>query len=382
LKISIVTGFFLPVPAVGGGATEKSWHRLAEMFAAAGHSVTLVSRSWPGLAPRETVNGVQHVRLPGFNHTRRLVQNLFLDFIWGIRVAFALPPGDVVVCNTITLPVWLRSLRPKAGVVCVMIGRVPKGQVGFYGGVSRIYAPSTFVARQFGPRALARTKIIGYPIEWSLMEGAAARTGAPVVIGFVGRLHPEKGIELLVRAAGLLAERRGLPAWRLRLVGPQGIPQGGGGEEWGNALRSAAAAKLGDRVEWLPPEFDAGRLASIYGSIDVFCYPSLALKGETFGVAVAEAMASGCAVVVSALDCFSDLVADADTGMVFDHAAPDADRRLADCLERLVADAGLRERLARAGQSHARLFDYPEVSRNILGDLTFLTGETAEKRQQ
>jgi hypothetical protein len=47
-----------------------------------------------------------------------------------------------------------------------------------------------------------------------------------------------------------------------------------------------------------------------------------------------------------------------------------------------VADAGLRERLARAGQAHARLFDYPEVSRNILQDLTFLTGATAEKRQQ
>ena len=49
MRISIVSGFFLPVPAVSGGATEKTWHGLAKDFAAQGHSVTLVSRRWPGL---------------------------------------------------------------------------------------------------------------------------------------------------------------------------------------------------------------------------------------------------------------------------------------------------------------------------------------------
>ena len=48
MKINIATGFFLPVPPAAGGATEKIWHRLAQVFAAAGHEVTFISRTWPG----------------------------------------------------------------------------------------------------------------------------------------------------------------------------------------------------------------------------------------------------------------------------------------------------------------------------------------------
>jgi glycosyltransferase involved in cell wall biosynthesis len=379
MRITIVTGFFLPVPAVSGGATERSWYGLARIFAASGHSVTIVSRSWRGPEPAEETAGLTHIRLPGFDHTRHLAINLLLDFIWGIRVCRALPPGDVVICNTISLPVWLRRVKPTAGSVAVMIGRSPKGQVRFYGGVDRIYAPSTFVARQLDlAKASARTKVIGYPIDWPLLARSAGQLGKPVTIGFAGRLNPEKGIALLVRAACLLSERKDLPEWRLRIVGPSGVNEGGGGEEWVGALKREAAAALGGCVEWVAPEFDAARLALIYGAMDIFCYPSLALKGETFGVAVAEAMAARCAVVVSALGCFSDLVTDGETGLVFDHGSPDADRLLADCLGRLVADPALRNGLALGGQRHARRFDYPEVSGNILGDLAFLTGTGAK----
>src|SRR3954470_2655773 len=101
MKISIVMGFFLPVPALAGGATEKIWHRLAELMAAAGHDVTIISRQWPGLAGRESIGRLTHVRLPGMNHTKRLPLNLAFDFMWGLRVLRALPPADVVVCNTV-----------------------------------------------------------------------------------------------------------------------------------------------------------------------------------------------------------------------------------------------------------------------------------------
>jgi glycosyltransferase involved in cell wall biosynthesis len=374
-----VTGFFLPVPAVSGGATEKTWYGLARNFASAGHSVTFISRSRPGLAPAETVDGVRHVRLNGFDHTGWLPANLFLDFIWGIRVARALPPGDVVICNTITLPVWLHLAKPKSGVVAVMIGRTPKGQVAFYGAVARIYVPSSFIARQASlSGAAGRIRVTGYPIDWHQLARSAAQSGAPVTIGFVGRLNPEKGIALLVRAARILAGRTGLPDWRLRIVGPAGIPEGGGGRPWVEALQKEAASVLGERVEWLDPEFDAERLARLYGGMDIFCYPSLAEKGETFGVAVAEAMAARCAVVVSALSCFSDLVEDGTTALVFDHRARNAEELLADCISRLVSDPNLRAGLALRGQLNAKRFDFPEVSAHILRDLALLTGAGRE----
>ncbi len=379
LKITIVTGFFLPVPAVAGGATEKTWYGLAGLFAAAGHAVTFVSRRRAGLANDETARGVRHLRLPGFDHSRFLALNLACDFWWGLRVARALPSADLLICNTVTLPAWLPRVRPGAGRVAVMIGRVPKGQVRLYGKVDRIYAPSSFVAGRMPPGwASERTRVIGYPIDWSLQARSAAQAPPPVTLGYVGRLHPEKGLALLVRAAGRLAARSDLPPWRLRIAGPVSVSEGGGGEDWIEALRREAAGTLGGRIEWLPPEFDAGRLALLYGSLDVFCYPSLAAKGETFGVAVAEAMAARCAVVVSGLACFSDLVTDDETGLVFAQDGPDAVRLLADRLALLIADATTRDRLARRGQEHARRFDFPEVARAVLNDLALLAGATPE----
>jgi glycosyltransferase involved in cell wall biosynthesis len=374
LRITIVTGFFLPVPALSGGATERSWYGLAKIFAAEGHSVTFISRTWPELPTLEIEAGVSHVRVPGFNHTNSPVVNLLFDFLWGIRVARRLPRADIVVCNTLTLPIWLRRIKRSAGKVAVMIGRTPKGQVRLYGAVARIYAPSAYLAGKIEPRSAAeRTRVIGYPIDWNLHARSACQVGSPVTIGFVGRLHPEKGITLLVAAARILAGRGDLPDWSLKLVGPGGVGQGGGGEGW-LAARKEEAGVVGNRIEWLGPEFEPERLARLYGAMDIFCYPSLAEKGETFGVSVAEAMASRCAVIVSALGCFSDLVRDGETGLVFDHRAENPERLLADCIGRLISDPGMRRDLAVRGQRHARRFDYPAVSEHILEDIALLTG--------
>jgi len=379
LRITIVTGFFLPVPATHGGATERSWFGLASLFAAAGHSVSFVSRQAPGLAPNETINGVRHIRLPGFNHSRRLALNLALDLVWGIRVIRALPTGDIVVCNTIALPALLSCTRHAFGKVAVMIGRTPKGQVAFYRRVDRIYAPSTFVAGLIrSRRASVRTRVIGYPIDWKLLSGMARQGAPPVTIGFIGRLHPEKGLKLLLGAVRILSARIDLPEWRVSIVGPASISEGGGGDSWVRALMKDTQAATGGRVQWKAPEFDHERLARQYGEIDIFCYPSVAAKGETFGVAVAEAMAAKCAVVVSGLSCFSDLVTDGDTGLVFDQTASNAESLLAEKLAVLVTDSPLRGRLAQRGQLWAEKFDFPTVSANILRDFALLSGPGPE----
>lgn len=370
------------MPPRSGGATERSWYGLAKIFASDGHTVTFVSRAWPGLPDAEVEDGVRHIRMRGFDHTRYLPLNLLLDFVWGLRVARALPAGDIVICNAVTLPVWLPWVIPSAGKVSVMIGRLPKGQVAFYRGVVRIYAPSTSVAAEITSHwASDRTRTIGYPIDWQLHARSAKKGGSPLIVGYAGRLHPEKGVELLIEAARVLENRPGLPDWRLRIVGPSNINQGGGGKDWFDALRTAAAATSVDRIEWMEPEFDPTRLAALFGGMDIFCYPSLAAKGETFGVSIAEAMAARCAVVVSALGCFGDLVENGSTGLVFDQNGPAPATLLADCIGRLIVDPELRLSLALRGQERARRFDYQTVAANILADLALLTGAEAKKQQ-
>lgn len=383
MRISIVTGFFLPVPPVSGGATEKIWYRLARIFAEQGHKVTFVSRRWPGLPDKETESGIDHIRIKGFDHTPYLAVNLVLDLIWGIRVTRALPTADAVICNTVALPVWLHRIRPSAGVVSVVMGRAPKGQVAFYGDVARIYSPSSSVAGRIASQgAASRVQVTGNPVDWSRLSRASRQGGNPVTLGYVGRVHPEKGISLLLAAVRHLASMPGIPEWRLKIVGPVGVREGGGGEEWAKALQDEARLSTGDRIEWLGAEYDPDRLAALYGTMDIFCYPSLAEKGETFGVSVAEAMAARCAVVVSALSCFSDLVDDGKTGLVFAHRDKNPYIILAECIARLLTDPHLRLEMAARGQERSRQFDYPEVSGRILKDLAFLTGADGEKQQR
>ncbi|MDB6170435.1 MAG: hypothetical protein JWM88_3299 [Verrucomicrobia bacterium] len=373
MKITVVGGFFLPVPAVAGGAMEKIWFRLAQEFADAGHEITYFSRTWPGFPDEETIGGIRMVRVKGFTHTRRLPLNLWLDLRWGMRVYPRLPAADVVVCHTVALPVYLPRFKPSAGRVVTVLGRMPKGQAKAYGRVDRLVATSQAVRDEVireNPRLAARTLVLPNPMDWALHQ-QPPRTADIVTIGYVGRMHPEKGIEILLRAAADLARRPGLPPWKLRLVGPQKISEGGGGEGYVAGLRDLAA-RAGADITLDPPIYDAARLAAVYGTLDIFCYPSLAEKGEGLSVAPLEAMASGAVPVVSALDCYNDVIRHGENGLIFDHRDPGRAARLADLFAGLLTDPDLRRRLAARARLDARRFDYATVATDFLADFTRL----------
>ena len=176
MKITVVMGFFLPMPPAAGGATEKSWHELALEFARRGHSVTILSRQWPGWPDRETRDGIHHVRLRGCNHTRRLALNLWHDFWWSLRVWRALPPADVTVVNCVALPVWLGWWRRGTGRLAVMTGRMPKGQYRLYRRLDRVLAVSSTV----------RDAVLGRISAWTPSR-------ASWVIPFAGASSPARG---------------------------------------------------------------------------------------------------------------------------------------------------------------------------------------------
>jgi len=371
-------GFFLPMPPAAGGATEKSWQQLAVEFARRGHEITIVSRRWRGWPDRETREGVRYLRRRGYNHTARLARNLWLDFWWSLRVWPILPRADVTVVNCVALPAWLGWLRGRSGRLVVMPGRMPKGQYRLYRRLDCVLAVSSPVRMAVlaeNPRLAPITKILGYPIGWSALAlpRPAPVAGAPITIGFVGRLHREKGLDLLASALGLLARQPGLPPWRAILCGPQDVERGGSGEAYARDLNSSLAAVLPEGAfELRPPVFADDRLAEVYRSIDVFCYPSLAERGETFGVAVAEAMAAGAVPVVSQLACFGDFIHPGENGETFDHAAPDAAPRLAATLARLLGDPVRRARLAGAARASVQVYDYPVFAERLLREFSTL----------
>lgn len=379
MKIAITFGFFLPVPPARGGATEKIWHALGRRLAARGHEVHAYSRAWPGWPDEEIIDGVHHHRIPGADHTTRLWLNLLLDLRWSIRLRRALPPDAVVISHNISLP-WLLTLVPprRRTPVLSVIGRMPKGQVLLYRRVPRIYALSeavrAAVLRQC-PALGSAVRVLSNAIDLRAFSSPRARPaeGSPVRIGYVGRLHPEKGLFLLAEAARQLALDPSLPPWRLTLVGPSAISEGGGGEDWLARLRALLPAPgPGCAVEILPPIWDQESLAAHYRELDIFCYPSLADQGETFGVSAVEAMAAGAVPVLSDLACFRDFARPNENALIFNRADPDAARQLADRIATLLRDSDLRARLADSARETARRFDYDSVANELDADLATL----------
>jgi len=375
MKITIVCGFFLPVPPVAGGALEKMWWRLARLYVQRGHEVTIVYRRWPGWPAAEVVESVQIVRLGGFNHRRRLWQNLVLDAVWGFKVLTALPVADILITNTVALPVFVHALRPRAGRLVVNLNRFPKGQLRWYRHVARVQAASASIATAAttqAPGLAPVIRVVPNSIDCAALAGTPETrpAGTPVTIGFIGRINPEKGLRTLATAARRLAERTGLPAWRIVLRGPVDVPRGGGGESFVAELRALAPALWADgRLALAPALFDPAELAGAYRSLDIFCYPTEAAEGEAQPVAVLEAMAAGPAIVATDLPCFAGQLQSGQNALLVPPADPAA---LAAALEKLVRDPAGRGTLAARARETIWALDDTAVATQHLADFESL----------
>jgi glycosyltransferase involved in cell wall biosynthesis len=257
----------------------------------------------------------------------------------------------------------------------VHVARYPKGQMRFYRRAARLQAPSSAVARAIANQAPAlgeRTKVIPYPAPPTVAEPAPP----PVVkrdriILYVGRVHPEKGVHLLVDAFTGGA-RTVFADWKLMIVGPTAEKLGGGGEAYRDSLRSLAQAAA-NQVTLAGPIFEPAELARTFRSARLFVYPSLAEHGESFGLAPLEAMAHGCAVLVSDLDCFQDFIADGESGFVFNHRSMDASLVLRQRMEQAIADETLLARTAEAGYRKSAEYSLPRVADQFLDDFKLVT---------
>lgn len=375
MRITVVMGFFLPMPPVAGGATEKSWHALGHALQKLGHQVTLLSRSWSDWPSDEVIDGVRHVRLKGFNHSRSLAINIVNDLRWSRRVLRVLPKADVTISNVVTLPRWLAG-SSNAGHVVVMPGRMPKGQFRWYGRVDQVLTVSraieTAVLRE-KPSLAPALRRFGYPIATEYFAVTRSPSvNRPLTIGYVGRIHPEKGLDLLPTALLQLKGETDLPSWRIIVCGPADVPRGGAGLDYSNRLQRKLVAAVGaERVEFRSPVFGDTELANVYAELDVFCYPSLA-RGETFGVAVAEAMATGAVPVVSQLPCFTEFVNAGENGETFAHESPNAAANLAVCMGRLLRDPDQRNKFQAAARETVRRYDVNAMARQLSVDFSAL----------
>ncbi len=237
----------------------------------------------------------------------------------------------------------------------------------FYGRADHVLAPSQSMAEvmeakgqgsQIGIWARGIDTTIFMPARrspaWRQAHGLA---DDEVVIGFLGRLVKEKGLDVFVRAIRAL-EARGV-AHRVLVIGD------GPARDW------FAAELPGAVFAGFQSGPDLGRAVA---SMDVFFNPSVT---ETFGNVTLEAMACALPVVAARATGSSNLVSDGETGML---VTPDDSEGFADALGTYCTDSALREAHGRAGLLASRAYDWDAVNAVVLEAYLQLVGGAGRSR--
>ena len=172
-----------------------------------------------------------------------------------------------------------------------------------------------------------------FGIDPDLFCPAPRPSGRGFVIGYVGRLVEQKGVDLLLEALSGLEG-----TWRAYVLGS--------GPE-GEALRSQSRALgLAHRVSF-DDQIPSGQMPAYYHQLDALVVPSRTRPNwkEQFGRVIVEAMACGVPVIGSDSGEIPHVMGDA--GLIFPEDQVDVLRAH---LARLLGDPFLREELARRGR--------------------------------
>jgi glycosyltransferase involved in cell wall biosynthesis len=183
--------------------------------------------------------------------------------------------------------------------------------------------------------------VIPYGVELDQFQPQPRAELAPIVVGSVARLSPEKGLEYLLRAVALIRERadqRYQPVPQLEVV------LAGDGPSRETLEYLTAELRIDDRVRFLG-EIPHEDVPAVLQGFDIFAMPS---TWEGFGVSALEASAMELPVVASDIHGIPDVVAHGETGIL---VPPRDVTAIADAIERLMADAELRRTMGAAGRA-------------------------------
>lgn len=362
------------------------FHHLGEQIAAtarSGHEVVLVSSPGEGTAALQSITGVSHYAL---DISRQI--SIFRDLVTLLRllVFFRRQHFDLV-----------HSTTPKAGLLAAIAGRlagIPVRLHTFTGQAwaersgwvrwiakacdrlvvklnTRCYADSISQRDFIVAEGVARADEITVLGQGSLAgvdftrfnhhrSGTAAAVKARLeipagarVVGFVGRVTKDKGIQELVAAFDLLASF-GCENVYLVLVGPL--------EPERDPLPAELVARIhrDKRIRMVgympaPEEYIA--------MFDIFCLPSYR---EGFGNVVLEAAAMGIPTVGTRIIGLTDAIVDGVTGIL---VPPKDVGALARALKLVLLDDHLRSRLGSQAESRtATLFDSRKVNAGVLAE--------------
>jgi phosphatidylinositol alpha-mannosyltransferase len=170
-------------------------------------------------------------------------------------------------------------------------------------------------------------------IDLAMYDSAPVRTRENVIF-FLGRHEPRKGLSVLIDAMALLPSD--VTLW-VASDGPET-----------ESLRSRTE---GDpRIQWLGRISDEEKIDRL-SRASAFCAPSL--RGESFGIVLIEAMASGVPVVSTDIDGYRNVATHGENALLVEPGNPQV---LAAALARVLTDKPMAQQFREKGLVRAREF--------------------------
>jgi glycosyltransferase involved in cell wall biosynthesis len=340
----------------GWAGTEKHITDISPHLSKRGHDVTIACQSGSEIEARATAAGLSIVhlltrrphdwgQLPRFVSAMR--KRYDVVHIHGYR-DYLVPAAAARVARTPAVVMTRHLPHPfRSQLSAWTCGRV------FYDG---IIAVSDFIARVMIESGVRRERVFvaknGIELSpWQQNKESRVRQELDIprtafLAAAVGRLSPEKGFDVLIRATALL-RRKGVDAFCL-IAGP-----GTGGEQLqqlSEELRVRSAVRILGLRRDVPDLFHAA---------DVVVVPST--WPEPFGYAALEGLASGRPVVASRVGGLPEIVT-ADTGFL---TMPGDSVGIADAMADLAGSPSKWATMGQAARCRARCFSLDECVRSI-----------------
>ncbi|MFJ4714839.1 glycosyltransferase family 4 protein [Streptomyces sp. NPDC088785] len=360
MRVVIVTESFPPdINGVAHCALQTARH-----LAARGHEPLVVAPATPAgpeadaAAPCPVVR-VPSLPLPGYPQVRVALPNRRVDRTLAAHGADLVHLAGPFVLGVRGMAAAARLRIPTVAVYQTDLAGYARTYLGtgestawrriraVHGAADRTLAPSTAARRDLEAHGVPRVRLWPRGVDTvrfrpALRDARLRADLAPrgeLLVGYVGRLAPEKRVELLARVCGR-------PGVQVVIVG-EGPSEA--------ALRGAlpGARFLGRRT--------GDELARLYASLDVFVHTG---PHETFCQTVQEAMASGVPVVAPAAGGPLDLVAHGTTGLLVPPGDPGA---VHDAVRTLAVAPARRAAYGAAGRAAVAARTWTAVGNQLLG---------------
>ncbi|HEY1967519.1 MAG TPA: glycosyltransferase family 1 protein [Pseudonocardia sp.] len=383
MRVAIVSECFLPTV---NGVT-NSVLRVIEHLRRGGHQVLVVA---PGTGEESQYQGVPVVRLPALElpvvnsmpvglPSRKVLTALreFAPDVVHLAAPFVVGARGLAAARRLSIPTVAIYQTDVAGFASSYgLGLTARAAwrwtCRLHGLADRTLAPSSWASDALRSRGVPRVyrwargvDIARFrPSRRSATRRAELAPKGELLVGYIGRLAPEKQVE---RLAGLA----GMPGVKLVVVG-----DGPSESRLRESLPSAGvdAVFLGFR--------GGDELAEIYASLDIFVHTG---PSETFCQAVQEALASGVPVIALDAGGPKDLVLPGRTGYLIPQGTDPADPASAQALRtaiRALADPEVRRRAGLAARRSVLRRDWSTVCDELVAHYADVVGDHQVGRER